>query len=239
MGEFKISSYGDVEEYYKKYYDRMPCSNRTFNHIIHSKLSITKNIIFTKSINAKNDVLLEVGIGSGNHFSYENFSTYIGIDLSLTNLELTKKKHGQNLQEDAALDLINGDGLNLPLKSDYFPFIVMTCLAHHVSDVERLFSELLRVSRKDSESIIRIMLPTDPGVLFRIVRQLTQVPWARKLGFKGYKLYIARDHRNHFGSIREIAKWTYRNHVIKFKYFPFLIPLYDINTHVFCEITFE
>jgi ubiquinone/menaquinone biosynthesis C-methylase UbiE len=233
--------FGDLESYYSNFYEKMPCSKSIFINSIHNKLSISSKILKSKCHNSASEnldeIILEVGIGHGDHVRFEKAERYVGIDISLNNL-LKLKNFNHEKDTRMKVELINGDGLNLPLKSNHFSSIVMTCVAHHVDDVEKLFNELLRVVKKDKKSKIRIMVPTDPGLLFRFIREFTQIPAAKKLGFEGYRLYIARDHKNHFTSIREIAKYVFRNANLNIEYFPFRIPLHDINTHAFFEITF-
>ena len=237
--------FGDLEDYYLNFYNKMPCSQSIFMNKILNKLSLKPKffdrIFGQKDLGKEEKMILEVGIGHGDHVRFEKFKRYIGIDTNLNNLLMIEKKvnSGKEIKSRLNVEVVNGDGLNLPLKSDFFSYIVMTCVAHHVNDVEKLFSELLRVIKKDEKSRIRIMVPTDPGLLFRIIREITQIPAAKKLGYKGYRLYIARDHRNHFTSIKEIAKYVFRDANIKIEYFPFRIPFHDMNTHAFFEITFQ
>ena len=59
---------------------------------------------------------------------------------------------------------------------------------------------------------------------------------SKKLGFQGYDLMIAREHRNQLSSLSEIIRYQFRSCKIKFSFFPFLLPIWNLNAYVIVKI---
>ena len=110
----------------------------------------------------------------------------------------------------------------------------MTCLLHHVYNPEKVLEEILRVLKPSG--VATIFLSCDPGVVTRILRSLTTARSAKRAGFAGYHLMNARDHRNHVGSLLKIAKYVFRNQMIRTRYYPFRLPSWNLNGYIIIEI---
>ena len=110
----------------------------------------------------------------------------------------------------------------------------MTCLLHHVEKPELALEEIKRVLNPDG--VATIFLSCDPGIIVRLLPTIFTKHQARKQGFKGYELMIARDHRNHVGSLLEIAKFVFRDRNVKIKYYPFRIPSWNLNGYIILQI---
>lgn len=173
-----------------------------------------------------------MGAGSGQHIRYvkEDYSKYImtdkNADLIFKNVPKSKNN---NIEYKVA------DVMNLPFKSKSFDRVIATCILHHLSDFEKALSEIKRVVRYGG--LVSIYLSCDPGLMNRLLRKLLIIPKARKLGFYDYSLLIAREHRNHFESIKTVIEHTFLGQVIHVTYYPFKIKSWNLNT--FCIIQIQ
>ena len=100
------------------------------------------------------------------------------------------------------------------------------CVLHHVNDIEKTLKEARRVAK--SGGLISIYLPTDPAILYRLLRKIFTFNQSRKLK-TDYEHINALTHRNHFFSIINILKHEFKNDVIKIRRRPFILPLNDFN----------
>jgi phosphatidylethanolamine/phosphatidyl-N-methylethanolamine N-methyltransferase len=173
--------------------------------------------------------VLEVGSGNGEHLDFvmHDFDQYIMLDLRKT--ELSSKWHS-----DLRIKTIKGNAESLPFETGEFDRVISTCLLHHVEHPELVLSEIERVLSQNGTATI--FLSCDPGVAVRTLRKLTVARSAEKKGFQGYKLMISRDHRNHFGSLLEMAKFVFRKRNFNVKYYPFGIKSWNINGYAIITI---
>jgi hypothetical protein len=95
--------------------------------------------------------------------------------------------------------------------------------------------EILRVLKDDG--VATIFLSCDPGILVRFLRSISTARVARRRGFHGYKLMISRDHRNHVGSLLQMAKYVFRDRNSKATYFPFKLPTWNFNGYIVLQVT--
>ncbi len=123
---------------------------------------------------------------------------------------------------------------NIPFPEAYFDRIVVTCLLHHVDQPEIALKEIDRVLKEDGSATI--FLPCDPGLLLRLIRSMTSAKRAKKLGFQGYDLLNARDHRNHIGSLLKMIEFAFSKRKIQVRYAPFHIPTWNLNTYILIEV---
>jgi hypothetical protein len=105
---------------------------------------------------------------------------------------------------------------------------------HHVDHPELVLSEIERVLSPNGTATI--FLSCDPGLAVRCLRKITTARTARKKGFDGYNLLISRDHRNHFGSLLEMARFVFRNRDFKVKFFPFVIRSWNLNGYAIITV---
>ena len=99
---------------------------------------------------------------------------------------------------------------------------------------EQALSELFRVLKKGGEATF--FISCDPSLLVRAIRKITVARKSKKLGFQGYDLMIAREHRNQLSSLSEIIRYQFRSCKIKFSFFPFLLPIWNLNAYVIVKI---
>lgn len=165
--------------------------------------------------------ILEIGANVGEHVSFvaKNFSSY-----TLSDIRQTKFLN----QGNPKIKFLIADVSNLPFEDSTFDRIISTCVFHHLSDPARGLEEIRRVVRIGG--YISILLPNDPGIMYRALRGLTTLRTARRKGLlDDIQLVHALEHKNHYLSIRTLIKWVFENDEIKLRFKPFWIPSYNVN----------
>ena len=224
---------GDISKlYYEQYFDNT--SNKGFNGWLfaftHKKLEIFPNLTNDQKRKTSFNIL-EVGGGSGQHLHFvkQIYEKYVLTDINP--LLLPKNTHKSKLK---GIRYKVADVQNLPFKPESFDRVIMTCLLHHLNDVEKALSEIDRVTKNGG--LVSIYVSCDPGLLNRLLRRLLIMPKAKKMGFFEYELLIAREHRNHFQSIKTMICNTFNGQSISIKYYPFRIRSWNINTFCIFQI---
>lgn len=162
----------------------------------------------------QNRVILEVGAGNGEHISFVNpdYSSYSALDLRLSQQLVS--------QESEKVTCLKGDVTSLKEHKDsYYDRVIATCLLAHLYDPERALQEMRRVAK--SEGLIQIYLPCEPGVFLSIFRRVITAPAVRKLGFKGFDLFMAREHRNSLPNMLTLIKYAFSEDDIRVLKRPF------------------
>lgn len=164
--------------------------------------------------------VLEVGAGSGEHFPFvrHSFDEYVETDL--------RPRSAQSLQDPRRTFEV-ADAQELPFASGCFDRVVATCLLLHLPDPERALNEWRRVLRPGGQA--SLLVPCDPGMLVRSLRAVLTAPAVRRSGFEGYRLFNARDHRNHVGSIDQLVRWAFRADRLHVSRFPLGVPSWNLN----------
>ena len=217
--------YGSLEEYYSFYFDKICYGNR----ITSRSMSVIHKAIEKKHCKMFYQRTLELGAGSGQHLDYvkHGFEQYLVTDLKKPVIREIYK-----IDKRIKTRAVNAE--KIPYTSNYFDRIVITCLLHHVDQPEIALTEVNRVLKKNGSATI--FLPCDPGLLLRIIRSVTSARKAKKIGFEGYNLLNARDHRNHVSSLLRIIQFVFSDRKIRIRYLPFYIKSWNLNTYILIEI---
>lgn len=180
-------------------------------------------------IGQKFDMCLEIGSGNGEHLDFvkHEYQSYTLLDLRKPNLE-------SKWSLDSKIQTFEGNAEKLLFPDQHFDRVVSTCLLHHVDNPEAVMNEFNRVLSR--EGVGTIFLSCDPGLAVRTLRRITVAKRAKKLGFQGYNLMIAREHRNHINSLLEILKFVFRDRQVQIKYYPFLIKSWNLNGYVIVTV---
>ena len=209
------------EEWYRTYYSSNAYSGTTglIQNLMHRSLEMK----YSNSRKFSN--VLEIGSNKLEHLGYvqHQFDTYFASDIWST-LEL----EGLNsVNKNSKVKLVIADIHDIPWDDNHFDRIVVTCVFHHLADPETAYMELLRVLKPGGT--LDILLSGDPGILFRFARNVGPIRKAKLQGMREAKtLMDARDHINHVGGLIRLAKHVYRNENLKLKFFPLLMPVWDL-----------
>lgn len=220
-----LTGYGDPEEFYTNHYERVlrtgvagGAQDRT-----HRRMEAPWG---AKTAFAK---VLEVGAGQGEHFSFvkHGFDSYVEIDVRTPRVATEVR--------DPRRTFMIEDAEHLSFPDSSFDRVIATCLLLHLEHPEAALTEWRRVTRPGG--VISMLVPCDPGILIRTTRQLITVPAVNRSGFAGYKLFNARDHRNHVGSIEQLIRFVFRHDAVRVDRYPFPWPSWNLNAFFVFQVT--
>jgi len=166
--------------------------------------------------------ILEVGANIGEHLKFvaEDFKSYV-----LTDIRQTKFSGGGS---DSRIKFILADVESLPFPDKSFDRVISTCVLHHLNDPAKGLEEMRRVVRVGGR--ITVLLPNDPGFMYRILRGITTLRTAKRKGLLDeVQLVHALEHRNHYLSLITLIKWVFAGDEVKLRFKPFRIPSYNFN----------
>jgi SAM-dependent methyltransferase len=172
--------------------------------------------------------VLEVGgnIGEHVHFVQHEYDDYKLTDIKEPhfNLDLPQKVLFQK-----------ADVSDLPFGESEFDRTISTCLLHHLNDPVQALREMRRVTKNGG--VISILLPCDPGIMYRGFRMFTSVRKAILSGlYKEQKLNHALEHRNHVGSLVVLLENEFKLDKVKLVRFPFIMGSWNMNLVYYYQI---
>ena len=150
---------------------------------------------------------LEIGANKGEHLQHvrHTYDNYLQTDI-------VDRRDSQLLNHKVTFTI--ADVCDLHFSDNFFDRIVVTCVIQHVENPEKAFKELLRVLKPGGNC--RVLLQSDSSLLFRLIRTLTTVRYARKAGkLEEVQLFFAREHRNNYLNLITLARYTFKNHSFK------------------------
>lgn len=174
--------------------------------------------------------VLEVGGNRGEHVP---FVQHFFNDYTLT--DLAPPEVGEELLKDPRVRTEVADVTALEYPDETFERVISTCVMHHVSSPLTAASEMRRVTRPGG--VVTILVPTDPGLAYRLGRAATSGRNARRAGLaEDLKLVSALDHSNHFRSIRAQLQHAFRHDEVMLNWRPFRVPSVELNAFVVVHV---
>ena len=219
-------SRGNVELYYRDFYSRM------MGHDSEGVLSLLwkyPHKVMEKKFKSNQDLkILELGFGEGEHLSFvsADFEEYVATDLDAERLERFRPKLIENAK------LMQCDASALPFPDNSFDRVIATCLIAHLSNPEAALIEWRRVLKPGGK--LTMYVPCEPGFSLRLFRRLFSAPKAKRLGFEGFNLYIARDHINDAFRVLNLAAEVFQGDGFKQVFRPFFFRSWYLN--LFCVV---
>jgi ubiquinone/menaquinone biosynthesis C-methylase UbiE len=171
--------------------------------------------------------VLEIGGASGEHINFVDMKSilkYEIVDLRKPDIKLISRFPREIRNK---LKFKVGNAERLTYRDNHFDRAFSTCLLHHVDDPLSVIWEARRVTKIGGQ--IGFILPTDPGIMNRLVKKFVTYPRLQKLSKNNPKLIYALDHKNHVGSILEQAKYVFENDKLEIIYKPFRIKSWNLN----------
>jgi len=167
--------------------------------------------------------IIEVGAGQGEHLSFvtQDYSKYICTDVDGTRLSLINR-HKYPKSETTLMD-----AESLKFADNSFDRLISTCLLSHLGNPEGALVEWRRVIRHHGN--ISIYISTDPSIMLRLMRLLTTQRKAKKIGYGGYQLFIAREHKISAHVLINLIKHTFEQDKINIKFRPFFLKSWYFN----------
>ena len=195
---------------------------------LHSKTHRNlENKIVIRNAKEKSSFILEVGGNIGEHIKYVRtpFVKYL-----LTDLRETKY-----ISNDSRVSFECIDVQDIPYPDNTFDRVICTCLLHHVEGLTLALKEMLRVTKKNGT--ISILLPCDPGFVYRFAKVIGPNRVWRKHGILNPSFFHYSQHRNHFPGIKSSINEIYFKEKIHWRYWPFKFSSWNLN--MFTVVTIE
>jgi SAM-dependent methyltransferase len=164
---------------------------------------------------------LEIGAGRGAHLAFEDLSNqdYYCVELRDNMADSSKARF-------PGVNVVVGDCQEkLPFDDNTFDRVIAIHVLEHLPRLPDAVAEVARVLKPDG--VFAVVLPCDPGLLYRIARRVSAERIFRKRYNQSYDWFISREHIN---SPAEILQTLGRHFKMRDKaYFPFLVPLVNLN----------
>jgi ubiquinone/menaquinone biosynthesis C-methylase UbiE len=173
--------------------------------------------------------VLELGSGDGMHLDFvtHQYVNYLLTDESHAMLNRARQRHKDN----ARVKFRTMDARKIDLPSNSIDRIVAVHVLEHLTDPHLVLAEWNRVLR--TGGVLSIILPSDPGIAWRLGRLLGPRSKWKRLGVF-YDYWMAREHVNSIFNLRTLIRY-YFEYVDEYWY-PFRIPAADLNLIYGCNI---
>lgn len=175
-------------------------------------------------------IVLELGSSSGEHLGFvdpNSFDHWVGVDLAPG---ATRPRLLSDRSRNPRTSFVAADAHSLPFRADAFDEVVATCLLHHVRDPEAVMGEISRVLRPGGTFVAA--MPTDPGVLNRLVKRVATFPLMRRAGIQSPELVYAREHVNAINRIVTLFGVAFQNFERSVRFLPLGGTSWNLNLFV-------
>jgi ubiquinone/menaquinone biosynthesis C-methylase UbiE len=193
-------------DFYENYYPQLSLKGKVGSYHKFTHKFLETLILADESF----PVTIEIGAGSGEHFQFvkHKFEKFYQTDI----------RPDEKMPQDARILKIVCDATEIPLPTESCDRVIVTCLLHHLDDPMLALLEFRRLIKVGG--VISILIPSDPGILYRFLRVISSERRLRKLGFEHSKLLHAVEHRNHVQSLIEQVNFIFVNDKVLIKSWP-------------------
>lgn len=176
--------------------------------------------------------VIEVGAGSGHHYSHvkHEHSMYVMTDSSDEMLLVARKKY-EPMIESGNLVIEKQDATKLNVPDNFFDRLIATHVLEHIPNPVAVLREWNRVVKKGG--LISIVLPCDPGMLWRLGRHFGPRRNAERLGLP-YDYVQAADHVNSIFNLVIFIRHHFED--VSELWYPARLPTPDLNLFYVCHI---
>lgn len=178
--------------------------------------------------------VLEVGAGTGEHLAFvrHGFDQYVLTDLDTKTLEVAKKKLKDEYGSKLLFEKQSGAGLSYADNS--FDRLIATHVLEHIVQPHLVLKEWRRVVKIGG--VLSILIPTDPGLAWRLGRHLGPRKNAVAQGI-AYDYVMAREHVNACNNLIALIRHYFPRRTEA--WWPFPIPSIDLNLFFVCHTIVE
>lgn len=168
--------------------------------------------------------VLEIGAGTGEHLHFvrHGFDEYILTDVDPKTLEVAKEKlsgiHSGKLKFESQT------GKSLAYPDNTFDRLIATHVLEHIYEPHLALKDWLRVLKPGG--VLSIVIPTDPGLAWRLGRHLGPRRKAIAQGI-AYDYVMAREHVNSCNNLIAILRHYFPD--AKESWWPLAVPWIDLN----------
>lgn len=179
--------------------------------------------------------VLEVGAGSGHHIQYvkHKYDSYVMTDGSDGMLKIASDKYAEQIKAGSIV-IEKQDATALTYEDNSFDRLIATHVLEHLVDPVSVLKEWNRVVRPGG--IISIVLPCDPGAIWRLGRCLGPRRNATKAGLE-YDYLQAAEHVNAIYNLVIFLRYHFED--ISEFWYPLRVPVPDLNLFYICNIRTE
>ncbi len=209
-------------------YDELNSSKTLSSHFMSTshkvmERAIDSNLYFPK--------VLEVGAGTGEHFRFvsHRYDEYYLTDQSDDMLDSARKKYSTVTKEKLLFEKQDATRLTYPDNS--FDRLIATHVLEHLPNPVSVLQEWDRLVRNGG--LISIVLPCDPGMLWRLGRYFGPRRNARRLGME-YDYLMATEHINSIYNLVVLIRYHFP--MAREVWYPVKFPLPDLNLFYICNI---
>lgn len=168
--------------------------------------------------------VLEIGTGTGEHIAFvkHGFDQYIMTDLDSKTLDIAKCKLEAKYGNKLVFETQSGESLCYAENS--FDRLIATHVLEHIYKPHLVLKEWGRVVKNGG--VLSILIPTDPGVVWRFGRHFGPRRNAIAQGI-AYDYVMAREHVNSCNNLIALLRHYFPDHTEE--WWPFPIPSIDLN----------
>lgn len=168
--------------------------------------------------------VLEIGAGTGEHLPFvrHKFDEYILTDLDPKTLEVAERKLAGTYDGKVGFEVQSGN--RLAYADNTFDRLVATHVLEHIYQPHLALKEWYRVLKHGA--VLSILIPTDPGIAWRLGRHLGPRKNAMAQGI-AYDYVMAREHVNSCNNLIAILRHYFPES--KEAWWPLPIPSIDLN----------
>ena len=174
--------------------------------------------------------VLEIGAGTGEHLGFvkHGFDQYVLTDLDAKTLEVAKGKLKDQFGSKLKYETQTAEGLSYADNS--FDRLIATHVLEHIYQPHLALKEWQRVVKNGG--ILSILIPTDPGMAWRLGRHLGPRKNAITQGI-AYDYVMAREHVNSCNNLIALLRHYFPDRTEA--WWPLPIPSIDLNLFFVCH----
>lgn len=178
--------------------------------------------------------VLEVGAGTAEHMRYvrHRFDEYIVTDVDGAALDVARRKC-EGLQIPG-LSFEVAEGERLVYRDDSFDRLIAVHVLEHIPQPHKVLKEWARVVKNGG--VLSLLIPTDPGVAWRLGRRLGPRRRALQQGI-AYDYVMAREHVNPCNNLIALIHHYFPR--VTEAWWPLAVPSMDLNLFYACHAIVE
>lgn len=211
----------EFQEYIPESYDHYNYSSPLQSSVLHTSHKLVERA-FDERIHFGN--VLEVGAGTGKHLQFvrHTFDMYTLTDINPRMLDVAQQVLLRNSPNTLRFEIQTGTSLTYP--DNTFDRLIAIHVLEHIYQPHLALREWRRVIKHGG--VLSILIPTDPGIAWRLGRHLGPRRNAIARGIS-YDYIIAREHVNSCNNLVALLQHYYPE--AKETWWPFPIASIDLN----------
>jgi phosphatidylethanolamine/phosphatidyl-N-methylethanolamine N-methyltransferase len=222
MQEGESTAWIDYREKFADVYDDSNYSSRSLqSSVMRASHKLTEKA-FDRQVHF--DRVLEIGAGTGEHLPFvrHTFNEYTLSDLDPKTLAVAAKKLDGIAPGKIRFEPQTGE--KLPYPDNSFDRVIATHVLEHIYQPHLVLREWFRVLKHNG--VLSILIPTDPGLAWRLGRHLGPRKNAIAKGI-AYDYIMAREHVNSCNNLIAILKHYFPDSTQA--WWPFPVSSIDLN----------